>query len=171
MKNHLVVATVLFGLTLCLSPVVGQSVTKKDAPKVQQKAEPKTGSGKDPKQLAKEEDIRKLLIATGAGELGVQVMEQMFASMKKQSPGIPSEYFDEFMKEVDSNEIIEISIASYDNHLTHDEIKELLKFYESPIGKKLIKKQPLIMRDSMVAGQAWGIELNRRLQKKLNADF
>ena len=177
MKNYLVLTTILFGLTLCLSPVLGQSATKEGTAKVQQKAkskdgvESKDGAKKDPKQLAKENDIRKLLVATGAGKMGVQVMQQMFASIKAQNPSIPANYFDDIMKEVDPNELIEISIPSYDNHLTHEEIKELIKFYESPIGKKLIEKQPLIMRDAMVAGQAWGMDLNRRIQEKMQADF
>ena len=176
MKNHLVLTSVLFGLTMCLSPVAGQSVTKEPASEAPQKVVPEETADKDPKQLdpkqlAKEEDIRKLLVVTGAGKMGVQMMEQMFASIKVQNPAIPATFFDEFMKEVDPNELIEISIPSYDNHLTHDEIKQLLKFYESPIGKKLIEKQPLIMRDAMGAGQAWGMELNRRLQKRIQADF
>ena len=171
MKNYLVLTTVLFGLTFCLSPVVGQSTTKEPASEIQQKVEPKTVSEEEAKQLAKENDIRKLLVATGAGKLGVQVMQQMFDSVRMQNPSIPAEYFDQIMKEVDPNELIEITIPSYDNHLTHEEIKELLKFYESPVGKKLVEKQPLIMRDAMVAGQAWGMDLDRRIQQKLKADF
>jgi len=71
---------------------------------------------KDPKQLAKEADIRKLLIATGAGKMGVQAMQQMINSIKIQNPNVPSDYFDKLMEEADPNELIEISIPSYDKN-------------------------------------------------------
>jgi len=171
MKVQLMLASILFGLMICLSPAAGQSVSKEAASEPQQKVAPKNAPDKDSKQLAKENDIRKLLVATGAGKIGVQVMQQMFDSMKMQNPAVPAGYFDELMKEVDPNELIEISIPSYNNHLTHDEIKELLKFYESPIGKKLVEKQPLIVRDAMQAGQAWGLDLHRRIQKRIQSDF
>lgn len=175
MKNYMLVVAVLFCLTLGLSSfpstVAGQSAEKETPAEAKQKVEPKKDMAKDPKQMAKEADIRKLLVATGAGKMGVQVMQQMFSGLKMQNPNIPSDYFDKLMKEVDPKELIEITIPSYDKHLTHDEIKQLLKFYESPIGKKLVEKQPMIVQDAMVAGQKWGMELNRRLQQKIEEDF
>lgn len=171
---------VLFCVMFCLSSVpatVGAQTAEKEKTaepeqkEAKQKVEPKEDSSKDAKQLAKEADIRKLLVATGAGKMGIQVMQQMFNSLKMQNPNIPSDYFEKLMKEVDANELIEITIPSYDKHLTHDEVKQLIKFYESPIGKKLVEKQPFIMQDAMVAGQKWGFELNRRLQEKIEEDF
>ena len=161
-----------FSLMLCLifsfNNVSGQSATQEKPPEAKSTENDKD---KDPKQLAKEADIRKLLVVTGAGKMGVQVMQQMLNSIKIQNPNIPSDYFDKLMQEADANELIEISIPSYDKHMTHDDIKELLKFYESPIGKKLIEKQPLILRDSMIVGQKWGMELNRRIQQRIKDDF
>ena len=163
-----------FSLMLCLifsfNNVSGQSATQEKPPEAKSTENDKD-KNKDPKQLAKEADIRKLLVVTGAGKMGVQVMQQMLNSIKIQNPNIPSDYFDKLMQEADANELIEISIPSYDKHMTHDDIKELLKFYESPIGKKLIEKQPLILRDSMIAGQKWGMELNRRIQQRIKDDF
>ena len=171
MKNRFLLAAVLVCLAIPQSFVLGQSDEKAKPPQVEQKDKTKKGTAKDPKQLAKEKDIRRLLVATGAGKMGVQAMTQMFASLKAQNPSIPSSYFEKLMAEVDPNELIEITIPSYDKHLTHEEIKELIKFYESPIGKKMIEKQPMIMQDAMVAGQKWGVELNRRMREKIEEDF
>ena len=165
---------VFFSLMLCLmfsfTHASGQTTTQKK-PSEAKSAEKTEDKNKDPKQLAKEADIRKLLIATGAGKMGVQAMQQMINSIKIQNPNVPSDYFDKLMEEADPNELIEISIPSYDKHMTHDDIKQLLKFYNSPIGKKLIEKQPLILRDSMIVGQKWGMELNRRIQERIKDDF
>jgi hypothetical protein len=42
-------------------------------------------------------------------------------------------------------------IKIYDKHFTHDEIKELITFYESPVGKKMLEKTPEITKDLMDA--------------------
>ena len=92
MKNQLVSLAVLFCVMFCFSPVpptvVGQTAEQEQSAGSEKKVEPKKDSGKDAKQLAKEADIRKLLVATGAGKMGVQVMKQMFNSLKIQNPNI-----------------------------------------------------------------------------------
>ena len=37
----------------------------------------------------------------------------------------------------------------YEKHFTQDEIKDLIKFYESPTGKKLLETTPEISKDLM----------------------
>ena len=175
MNKRVPLLSLLFCLIVSVASVSGQSSQKEKSNEAKPAASKSEMSDKDkakaPKQIAKEDDIRKLLVATGAGKLGVQVMQQMLSAMRAQNPNIPSDYFDKLMEEVDPNELIEITIPSYDKHLTHDEIKELLKFYETPIGKKLVEKQPLIAQDSMIAGQKWGMELHRRLAERIENDF
>ncbi len=62
----------------------------------------------------------------------------------------------EEMKELfDLNEIIEHVIPVYDNHYTVEEIQELLKFYESPIGKKFLETNPKIAVESADASIAY----------------
>ena len=58
-------------------------------------------------------------------------------------------------------------IPIYEKHFTHEELKQLIAFYESPIGKKLIKVQPQIMMESMAAGEEWGKKLVQKAMEKL----
>jgi hypothetical protein len=60
-----------------------------------------------------------------------------------------------------------MAVPSYEKYFTHADIKELIRFYESPIGKKLISVQPKIMQECMVAGQEWGRKLGEKVAKKL----
>src|SRR6266568_3956440 len=100
-------------------------------------------------ETQKQKDIRKLLKITGSGELGTQVMSQMVGSMKKAMPQVPEKFWGDFLKEVRTD--------------------ELIRFYESPTGKKFVSVLPKITQESMVVGEKWGRELAERVIKKLNA--
>ncbi|WP_168210320.1 DUF2059 domain-containing protein [Persicimonas caeni] len=118
-------------------------------------------------ESAKRKDIRKLLEITGSAELGLQVVDQMIAQFKMSAPNVPSEFWDEFRKDINKDGLVEIIVPIYDKHLTHDEIKALIKFFESPAGKSYVKKLPIITRESQMAGQKWGREIAQKVQKRL----
>jgi hypothetical protein len=46
-------------------------------------------------------------------------------------------------------------------------VKGLIQFYDSPLGRKLIEQQPHILKESMEAGQAWGMRALERMKQKL----
>ena len=92
-----------------------------------------------PKQeTQKQKDIRKLLTITGSGELGQQVMGQMMANFKKSMPQVPEKFWSDFMKEVHTSELVDLIVPVYDRNLTHDDVKELIRFYETPTGRKFV---------------------------------
>jgi len=122
--------------------------------------------GKDA-AAAKMADCRKLLEVTGAGNLGMQLLDQMIATFRQAAPKVPASFWDAFRKEVDVNELVDIVAAVYERHFTHDEIKELIKLYQTPIGKKLVQKQPLIAQESGAAGEVWGKQVSLRAVEKL----
>ncbi|MNL81411.1 hypothetical protein D3C87_2085160 [compost metagenome] len=51
--------------------------------------------------------------------------------------------------------------------MSEQDLKELIAFYQSPIGKKLAEKTPFIVADSMQAGQVWGKKLGEDIIKKI----
>lgn len=121
------------------------------------------GQGKgDPAKLA---DIKKLMVLTGAGNIGIQVMSQLIGSLKQAIPA-SEDFWQGFMKEVNPDELINLVIPVYDKHLSHAEVKELIKFYETPVGKKMISVMPAITQESMQAGQKWGMDLAQRAKSK-----
>lgn len=50
-------------------------------------------------------------------------------------------------------------------HYTHDDIKKMLEFYNSPVGKKIQEVTPKMTKDQMQAGQEWGMQLQGILMK------
>jgi hypothetical protein len=120
-------------------------------------------------ETAKQKDIRKLLKMTGSGELGAQVMAQMLGNMKQSMPNVPEKFWTDFMKDVRTEELVDLIVPIYDRNLTHEDIKELIKFYDSPTGKKFVSVLPKITQESMGVGEKWGRELAEKVIKKLQA--
>lgn len=108
---------------------------------------------------AKEVDIRKMLDLSGSGHVGVQVMNQMLKSFRQQMPQVPNEFWDEIEKDIKPQDLVDMMVPIYARHFSADEIKQLIAFYESPIGKKMTAEMPAITSESMTAGQQWGRNL------------
>jgi hypothetical protein len=120
-------------------------------------------------ETGKQKDIRRLLKITGSGELGTQVLVQMLGNMKKSMPNVPDKFWTDFVKEVRTDELLDLIVPIYDRNLTQDDVKELIKFYESPTGKKFVAVLPQITQQSMAVGEKWGRELAERIVKKLQS--
>ncbi|MCB4807328.1 DUF2059 domain-containing protein [Tamlana sp. 62-3] len=55
----------------------------------------------------------------------------------------------------------------YMKEFTQDEIKELVAFYNTDLGKKLAEKQLGLTQQAMMLGQSWGIEVQGIAQKHM----
>lgn len=55
-----------------------------------------------------------------------------------------------------AREIIEEIIPIYDNVFTNEDILDIIKFYESDVGKMYLKKMPIVSIESMKIGTKFG---------------
>ncbi|UCC73153.1 MAG: DUF2059 domain-containing protein [Gemmatimonadota bacterium] len=113
--------------------------------------------------------IRQLLTLTQASELMVTSIETSLPAQKAANPEIPEEFWDEFERrlQVDLGRFIELLIPLYDKYLTLDEIRQLIEFYQSPLGQRLVEVQPQLAAESMLAGQQWGAQLGSEVAADL----
>lgn len=58
----------------------------------------------------------------------------------------------------------------YTTRFSEDELKQLITFYESPVGKKLATQQQIILRDSMPVVQGWTRELQDGVMKRVREE-
>ena len=59
---------------------------------------------------------------------------------------------DDMMADMPLNELIEAMVPIYQRHLTKSDLEELIRFYSSPVGQKLLREQPQMMQEGMQAG-------------------
>jgi hypothetical protein len=121
----------------------------------------------DPQQQIKRTEIRQLIQLTGAAKIAGAVMKQMIEPLKAANPQVPAEFWDEFMRQVDPEELIDLIVPIYDKYYTLEEIRELVRFYQSPAGQKTIKVLPQLSAESIHAGQQWGQEIGERVMRKM----
>ncbi len=119
---------------------------------------------------SKEAVIRELLDITGSGKMGVQIVNQMIANFKQGAPEIEHKIWDRFSSKVDPNEMVDLVVPIYDKYLTREELEEIIAFYKSPTGKKVISVMPVILNESMAAGEQWGKKLGDLAIKELEAE-
>ena len=115
----------------------------------------------------KTEKIKKLLVVSGTGELGIQAMKNMVTMFRQSYGNVNEEFWNEFMKEASADELIELMIPIYDKYYTEEDITQLIAFYQSPLGKKMVQVLPGINQESMAAGQEWGKKLGEKVVNRL----
>ncbi|SEW52169.1 DUF2059 domain-containing protein [Chitinophaga arvensicola] len=116
---------------------------------------------------SKDQKIKELMEVTGSGKLGAQISHQLMSSFQTQFPEVPAEFWEKAKAQVKPEEIINLSIPIYAKYYTEEEIVELLKFYKTPIGQKVIQVTPQLMTESMEAGRSWGKKLAENIIQEL----
>lgn len=110
---------------------------------------------------------RQLLVLMGSGKLALQVMNNMIATYKYTRPEIPTTFWDDFMKEVNADELIDLVVPVYVKYYTDEELLQLITFYNSPLGKKVISTLPLISQESYQIGTEWGRRIGEKMANRL----
>jgi hypothetical protein len=59
----------------------------------------------------------------------------------------------------------------YATSFTDDELKAILAFYQSPVGKKLLERQPQVVESSMRFAQTWANKLSDEIVGKMRAEL
>lgn len=104
----------------------------------------------------RDDAIRSLLNETGSGKLAMQMLDIMIPQMQKMFPQVPTEVWQEFKGKIDVEEFIDLIVPIYKDHYSEDEIQQLIEFYKTPMGQKIVKEAPAIQQESYAAGQEWG---------------
>jgi uncharacterized protein len=116
---------------------------------------------------SKTEKIKTLLEVTGSGNLGVQAVTQMIAAFKENYSNIGDEFWNEFAKEIKSEDLVNLIIPVYDKYYTEEDVDQMIAFYKTPVGKKLIEVLPKISQESMAVGQEWGKGLGEKVVARM----
>ena len=125
-------------------------------------------------------DIQRLIAVSGSKEVGTNWVtafgSQLKSAMERSSsnPERTQQIVDAFIQKMTerfaadwTNLLVEI----YDRHLTQDEVKGLIRFYESPLGRRLKEEMPKIFDESNAAGLKRGGELIQEILRGMTEQF
>jgi uncharacterized protein len=91
---------------------------------------------------------------------------QALEAMKIAMPRVPEKFWDKYQRLISIDELQNRLVQVYDKHYTSDELNDLLKFYDSPIGKKMSAEAVPILRESMEISQ----ELSKQAGQSVASD-
>jgi uncharacterized protein len=130
----------------------------------------------------KRADIRSLMTMVNATGITAQftaaTVEVMVKSLKAARPDIPDRALAVVREEVSAvlqenmetpGGLVDRIALVYDRHFTHAEIKELIAFYKTSLGRRVLETLPKIANESMAEGQVWGRSLGPQVQQRIRA--
>jgi hypothetical protein len=120
---------------------------------------------------------RQIMDAAHVSTFGDQMMTTMMKvltnSLAASNPGKAKE-IDEILNQIVVPEfrkslpdLMEQSAQTYADNFSVDELKQLLAFYNSDIGKKLIERQPAMLRQQLLIGQLFSQSIMGRVRDKI----
>ena len=82
-------------------------------------------------------------------------------------PRVGEKYWERYRQLISTDELRNRLVVVYDKHYSSEELNEMLKFYDSPLGKKMSDAAIPVLRDSMDVAQ----ELAKRAAQSVVAVF
>jgi uncharacterized protein len=129
---------------------------------------------------AKKARIENLLEVTGSLKIGATfgkaIVKQMYEAYQKTGTSLPDSVVIIMEKEINGIMDDEMKIKSglvdqlcsvYDKYYTDKNLDDLLQFYNSETGRKVIATLPNVMQESMEIGQQWGAQKGAEVAQKL----
>jgi len=130
---------------------------------------PATAASVDP---AKRAAIFRIMELTNAADQVIRTMEAGMPAQRAANPQIPAAFWDRFMKRAKEKrgDFLESLVPVYDRYFSLSDLNEIARFYESPIGKRLLVAMPQLLQESMMEGQKWGFRIGQEIGEEMARD-
>jgi uncharacterized protein len=129
----------------------------------------------------KEADIRSLMDLVGARAVvqdvatkgTQQIRENLIATMPAGERGqkFVDAFVSDYQKKFNPDDVAKQLVGIYDKHFTDDEIRGLLQFYGSPLGRKLAAETPKINAEIQAANHAVSTQVAKDVLLDLPSEY
>ena len=130
---------------------------------------------------AKDADIRSLMELVGARRMArdvaakgaQQLRENLVATLPASQQGqqFVNAFVADYQKKFNADEVSNQVAGIYDKHFSDDEIKGLLQFYSTPLGRKLAAESPKIQAEIEAANQKVSTRVAADVLKDLPSEY
>ena len=124
---------------------------------------------------------KEMLVVTHAESLGAAMSEQIVSMIEQQMRGavesLPPAELQKFQKELGrmithdlrfeimQDELIEVYIATF----SEQDLRDMVAFYKTPLGQKMLEKLPVVIQQSMEVGQKHALAMAPQINAKVEA--
>jgi hypothetical protein len=124
---------------------------------------------------------REVIMARGVNGVVEPVARGVIESVKNTfiptNPGLTRELTDVaamLHKELDaksSSEVMDQIARSYASRFTEQELKDLLAFYKTPLGQKVIKDEPLAIDEGLKSAERWAQAYSETVMARMRSEM
>ena len=134
-------------------------------------AKPSPGAMLLAKQIVELKGVKQMMdpVAIGVVEKVKGVIMQQNFMFQKDINEVTVQLHKEFDSR--SNELVDIAARAYATHFTEPELKQILTFYQSPVGQKMIVEEPKAIDDSMRDTSGWADDLSVDVMNRMRAEM
>jgi hypothetical protein len=131
----------------------------------------------DAARLAAARELFKAMGSESQMKVAIETMTSGLANIvKQQRPGAGGVIDEVFTKLKDkflarTAEVSDMVAPLWAEKFTADEMREIARFFQSPIGKKLVNVQPELMQRSMQMGMAWGQRIGQEVEAEARREL
>lgn len=133
-----------------------------------------------PPSAAQIQLARDIIDASGAARafdnVIPSIMSQAYASFLQQNPDLQKPLVESITAirgdfEKRQPEIVALMAQAYASHFTEAELQELIGFYRSPTGKKLVAELPGVLEESFARAREWGAKVSEEFIAAVRAEM
>ena len=123
------------------------------------------------KQIVQLKGVQQMMdpIARGVVEKVKNVVMQTNFMWAKDINEVTAQMHKEF--DGRSSEMVDTAARAYASHFTEPELKQILTFYQSPVGQKMIVEEPKAIEDSMHNAAEWADNLSVDVMNRMRAEM
>jgi hypothetical protein len=128
----------------------------------------------------KEADIRALLAVSGTAALASQVMDTTGKTIRPMLTNSlpPGDYRDKLIdlflrklqSKMDGDRMTDLAVPVYDKYLSDQDVKDLVAFYQTPLGQKTLTVIPKMVAELQEQGRKMGEEAGRQSMMEVLAE-
>ena len=115
--------------------------------------------------------LNMLFSVSGNTELYNMTIKQILGILREQHPDISEEKWNAIEKEFSEaalNEVAVMLAPVYKKYLTIDDLKEIIKFYNTPVGRKYSKNLLPLTQDAILVGTEWGRKIGQKISERID---
>jgi len=106
-------------------------------------------------------------VSSAVSMFGPVMNPQTMSVIQQQTRAVVQEHIE------DGDALYSVLAPVYEKHFNIIELNQLVTFYQSPLGQKLVQVSPQLLTESMDLGQEWGMslvpEIMQRVQSQLGS--
>jgi uncharacterized protein len=70
-----------------------------------------------------------------------------------------------------SSELVDVTARVYASHFTEPELKQILAFYQTPLGQKMITEEPKVLDESLQQANGWTDNLSIDIMSRMREEM